>query len=294
MFKCSNAQMFIIGHQKQWQYLKRIADSEKIPHALLFSGQEKLGKKTVALEFISLLFKESPIHHPDFVLIEPKDQQIQIDQIRDLSWRLSLKPIKSLLKAAIIDEAHLMTEEAQNCFLKTLEEPKGKTILILITEYPNSLLPTILSRCGTIKFYPVKKQDLRNYLIEKGLTEEKIGKILEFSLGNPGLAIDFLENPEKLKEREEKIREIIKISKIPYWARFQYAKDLVSKSNLREVLEIWLNYFRSILLKECLKSDFKHLGEIEGILKTIQRTFFLISTTNVNPRLALEVLMMEL
>jgi len=284
----------VIGHQKQWQYLKRMVDSGKIPQALLFSGQEKLGKKKVALEFISLLFKESPIGHPDFLLIEPKERQIKIDQIRDLSWRLSLKPIKSFLKAAIIDQAHLMTIEAQNCFLKTLEEPRGETILILITEYPNFLLPTILSRCEILKFYPVKNEELRKFSIEKGIEKEKIEKILKISFGKPGLLIDFLENPGKLKEREEREREIIKISNLPLWARFQYAKDLAGKSNLKEVLEIWLNYFRAILLEKCSSSNIEHLAKIEKILQKIQRTIFLVSTTNVNPRLALEILMLEL
>lgn len=288
----------IIGHEKQLNFLKRIADSGRIPHALLFSGQEKLGKKTVALEFINLVFGENPINHPDFTLIMPStneisEGQIEIDRIRDLSRRLSLKPIKSFLKAAIIDRAHLMTTEAQNCFLKTLEEPKGKTILILITEYPNFLLPTIVSRCETLKFYSVKNEELRKFLMEKSVAEEKIKEILKNSFGRPGLAIDFLENPEKLKKREEKIREIIKISNLPLSARFKYAKDLVDKANLREVLEIWLDHFRSVFLKKCLTSDIKHLAETENILQALQRTIFLISTTNVNSRLALEILMME-
>ncbi len=140
--------MKIIGHQKQQQFLKTIVESNNIPHALLFSGQNKLGKKTVALGLISSLFREKLSNHPDFILVEPKARyskserssvqgKIQISQIRDLNWRLSLKPIRAPLFGVIIDKAHLMTKEAQNCFLKTLEEPKSRTLLILNTEYPN-------------------------------------------------------------------------------------------------------------------------------------------------------------
>lgn len=73
--------------------------------------------------------------------------------------------------------------------------------------------------------------------------------------------------------------------------RFQYAKDLSSKANLREILEIWLNYFRNIFIKNCSSPGVKHL---KSTLQQIQRTIYLISTTNINPRLALEILMLEL
>jgi len=307
----------IIGHQKQLNYLKRMAESGKIPHALLFSGQKKLGKKTIALEFISWLFEEPGVPkilgHPDFILIEPQEKhpeaersslrgspapssalvrgQIQINQIRDLSWRLSLKPIKAKLKAVIIDEAHSMTPEAQNCFLKTLEEPKGNTILILITEKPNFLLPTIVSRCQIIKFYPVKKDEIERYLKnQEGLSEGEIEEILEIAQGRPGRAVELAFAKEKFEFYKKRTKELAKIFNSNLSSRFQYAKEISTKENLQEILEIWLNYFRNIFIKNCSTPSAKHLG---NILQQIQRTIYLISTTNVNPRLALEILMMN-
>jgi len=307
----------IIGHQKQLNYLKRMAESGKIPHALLFSGQKKLGKKTIALEFISWLFEEPGVPkilgHPDFILIEPQEKhpeaersslrgspapssalvrgQIQINQIRDLSWRLSLKPIKAKLKAVIIDEAHSMTPEAQNCFLKTLEEPKGNTILILITEKPNFLLPTIVSRCQIIKFYPVKKDEIERYLKnQEGLSKEEIEEILEIAQGRPGRAVELAFAKEKFEFYKKRTKELAKIFNSNLSSRFQYAKEISTKENLQEILEIWLNYFRNIFIKNCSTPSAKHLG---NILQQIQRTIYLISTTNVNPRLALEILMMN-
>lgn len=291
----------IIGHKKQQYFLKKIVESKKIPHALLFVGPEKLGKKTMAWELISSVFKENLFRHPDFILITPETRhpkpertsvrgQIQIDQIRNLNWKLSLKPIGAPLLAAIIDKAHLMTREAQNCFLKTLEEPKGKTLLILITEHPNFLLPTILSRCQIIKFYPVIKDEIRNYLREKGLAKEKIEKIAEISLGRPGVAVDFLNNPQKLEQREKRIKELRKILNSPISLRFEYAKDLSQNQELKEVLSVWLSYFREGLV---LGQNQAFTEKTRNILNRIQETFFLISTTNVNTRLALEILMME-
>ena len=307
----------IIGHQKQLNYLKRMAESGKIPHALLFSGQKKLGKKTIASEFIFWLFEEPGVPkilgHPDFILIEPQEKhpeaersslrgspapssalvrgQIQINQIRDLSWRLSLKPIKAKLKAVIIDEAHSMTPEAQNCFLKTLEEPKGNTILILITEKPNFLLPTIVSRCQIIKFYPVKKDEIERYLKnQEGLSEGEIEEILEIAQGRPGRAVELAFAKEKFEFYKKRTKELAKIFNSNLSSRFQYAKEISTKENLQEILEIWLNYFRNIFIKNCSTPSAKHLG---NILQQIQRTIYLISTTNVNPRLALEILMMN-
>jgi len=287
----------IIGHQKQLSYLKRMVESGRLPHALLFSGQEKLGKKTIALDLISQLFKETPNRllggsHPDFIFLSPIQEvrQIHINQIRELSWRLSLKPIRTNLIAAIIDQAHLMTSEAQNCFLKTLEEPKGNSLLILITEYPHFLLPTILSRCEIIKFYPVKKKLISDFLEKKEVLKEKIEKICQISLGRPGLAIDFLENPKKLEERENRERELIRISNSNLVNRFEYIKELAQQENLKETLEIWLNYFRSVFIKNYSSTSLEHL---KNILQQIQKTIFLISTTNINQRLALEILMLE-
>ena len=152
----------IIGHQKQWEFLKKSFELGRATHAYLFEGQEGLGKKTLAIELAKEILKEdvSKKHHPDYVLIEPEKKEIQIGQIRDFIWRLSLKPVLGQVKFAIINQAHSMNEEAQNCFLKTLEEPKGNALMILITEYPQMLLPTIRSRCEIIKFYPVKRSEI--------------------------------------------------------------------------------------------------------------------------------------
>jgi len=315
----------LIGHEKQWKFLKKSFEFGRIPHGLLFQGQEKLGKRTFALEFIKLVNCQNneltarPCQkciscqaigkgrHPDFVLVEPFKKEIQISQIRDLSLKLASKPSLASFKSAIIDQAHLMTREAQSCFLKTLEEPKGKTILILITQYPERLLPTILSRVQRIKFYPVEKVDIKNYLISQGLSEKKAEQLSAISLGKPGRAIEFLDSV-KLGDREQKISNLIKISNSPFAFRFQYLKGLsLESSDLKETLEIWLTYFRRALLtrlnfkgkdtgEQMEKSPITNysLSKLKKILQLIEDTIFYISTTNVNPRLALEVLMLEL
>ena len=293
----------IIGHQKQWQFLKRSVKLARFSHAYLFSGQEKLGKKIIAYEFIKLFFGKDFIRsHPDFFFIEPIEREIQIGQIRDLNRRLSLKPFSAPLKAAIIDRAHLMNAEAQNCFLKTLEEPRGETLLILISEYPEFLFPTIRSRTEIIKFYPVPRKEIEDYLKRQRVDDKKSRLISQVSRGRPGMAIDFLNYPQKLREREVLIEEINKLTNSDLNFRFQYAKKISKLPNLKKILNTWLFYFREILLSKLNKTDLDKINinsgyeifKIKNILERIQGTNFLISTTNVNPRLALEILMLEL
>jgi len=293
----------VIGHQKQWQFLKKSVKLDKFSHAYLFSGQEKLGKKIIAYEFIKLFFGKDTIQsHPDFIFIAPIEKEIQIKQIRDLNWRLSLKPFSAPLKAAIIDQAHLMNAEAQNCFLKTLEEPRGETLLILISEYPEFLFPTIRSRTEIIKFYPLPRKEIEDYLKKQGINEEKSRLISEISQGKPGVAVDFLNYPQKLKEREALINEIVKLTKSDLNSRFQYAQKLSKIADFKKILDVWLFHFREILLSRLNKNNLDKIDidgdskifKIKSILEKIQSTNFLISTTNVNPRLALEILMLEL
>ena len=304
----------IIGHQKQWQFLKKSAETNRLSHAYLFFGQERLGKKTLALEFIKFLNCQDnnqlskpcqqcssckdiqKRQHPDLFWIEPVGKDIQISQIRNLQWRLSLRPFSASFKSAIIDQAHCMNSEAQSCILKTLEEPSGKAILILITEYPELLFSTILSRVQKIRFSPVPISEIEDYLKKQRIPQEETNKIAFLSFGRPGLATDFLLNPQKLEYQNQKVKEMVQIRQSDLIFRFQYIKDAVSKKyNVKELLDIWLRYFREILFRT-LKNDQTgySLDRVKSIINTIQNINFLISTTNVNQRLALEQLMLEI
>jgi DNA polymerase-3 subunit delta' len=329
----------LVGHKKQWQFLKKSVELGKISHAYLFYGQEKVGKKTLAFEFVKLLncqnpdFSKKPCQscqscqeiqkslsldieqHPDLAIIEPKKfvskktsqtkEEIQISQIRDLIWRLSLYSFSAPFKAAIIDKAHTMNQEAQSCFLKTLEEPRGDTVLILITEYPEMLLSTILSRVQKIKFQPVEKTEIEASLKAKGASDEDAKNLASLSFGKPGMALDFFSDHKNFENQKEKIVELLKISSknSSLSSRFNYAKDASSETkDLKKILEIWLRFFRNVLLsrisqKPEQKTEFLNhysIPKLESIINYIQNTIFLISRTNINPKLALEVLMLEL
>lgn len=283
----------VIGHQKQWNFLKKAAKTANFSHAYLFSGSEKLGKRTLALEWISLLFGQNIKNHPDFILVEPQTREIKISQIKDLIWRLSFKPDSAGMKAAIIDNAHLMNQEAQTCLLKTLEEPKGNALLILITDKAQELFPTIVSRVQTIKFYPVDNEEIKNYLKEQQVPERNREEICRLSVGRPGIAFDFVSDPQRMALFHDKIKEVEGVSKTDLAFRFRYAKELSEDTQkTRETLDAWTLYFREKLISAV--NNRQSTMKLRKTLDLLQKINSLISGTNVNPKLALETLMLEL
>ena len=306
--------MEILGHHRIWQFLKKSAEIGKISHAYLFFGPDKVGKKTTALEFIKFLnCKESNLtkepcqqcqsckalqkkSQPDLILIEPKKKEIQISQIRELSWRLSLRPYSVPFKSAIIDEAHLMNQEAQNALLKTLEEPKGQTVIFLITAFPELLFPTIVSRTERIRFSSVPQKEIRDYLKEQGVSEEKSKNLISISLGKPGEIINFLSHPQKLEDRTQRIKDLKELINSPLSFRFQYAKRKAQDPKaLKEILNLWLRYFRNNLFSVLGRPSEKYsLPKLKKIINLTQDIIFLTSKTEINPRLALEILLLEL
>jgi DNA polymerase-3 subunit delta' len=302
----------IIGHSKQWEKLKDIVKKNNIPHAVLFSGEEGIGKKQIALKFASLLIfnDESRIDSllkglsPDFYLLEPEGGKIKVDDVRAINQKLSLS--SEVFKVVIVDKAHLMNPEAQNCFLKTLEEPRGRTVIIMITEHPEKMLPTINSRVQQLKFYNPSRKEIISFLKTKDLSDEEVEKIYLSAFGKPGLIVNFLESSDVFKKREEEIDRLIKIilNNENMAVRFKYAEELSKREDLTEVFNLWLSFFHYLLLfkENILESEAIYkkyienisLEKIKEVAKEIQNTYFLISSTNVNLRLALEILLMKI
>jgi len=299
---CQKDKFMLIGHQKQWNILKRLAENKNFSHAYLFSGPEKLGKKTMALQWVSLLFGnvKDIINHPDFMLLEPIEKEIKISQIRDLIQKMSLKSSSSV-KVAIINNAHSMNQESQTALLKTLEEPRGNSILILVSDKIHYLFPTIISRVQVIRFNPVRNQEINKYLLAKGFSQKEAKEFSCVCSGRPGIAMDFIADKKEMETFKRRLEEIRNLSKSMLYSRFQYVKDLSEEpSETQKTLDIWLNYFRNILLSRFSSGNsdqgFKEYsnGKLKDIINLIQTTKLLLSKTNVNSRLALERLVMEI
>lgn len=331
----------IIGHHKQWAFLKKNFELNRLSHAYLFTGLESLGRMTFALEFVKLIncqnedFNKKPCQkcdycrmiekrkYPDLFIVSPSSfsknsetglekekKSIQISQIRGIQDFLSRKSYYGSFKSVIIDRAEIMTQEAQSCLLKTLEETKGQTILILVSSNSDILLPTICSRCQIIKFFPVERTEIEKHLLEQGIAVKNAEMLADICEGRPGRAINFLLNSEKLEKEKEVLNEILEICQSGLVSRFQYIKNInLNNGALIDVLEILKRYFRYLLfLKIGITkfSDFNYfprpsermksysVAKLKEIIKHIENIGFYVSLTNVNPRLALEILMLEI
>ena len=304
----------IIGHTKQREVLEKIAKSKNIPHAILFSGVEKIGKKEVALEFIKSIFCEKgkgccnecyscrtidSSNFPDLSIIEPKDRNIEIEEVRDLQNRLSLKSYNNSIKVGIINDAHLLRKDAQNALLKTLEEPKGDTLLIVITSYPQMLLPTIRSRLEEIKFSVVSRKEIEDHLISLGADTEKAKDIALISSGQIGKAIEFYNDEDKLKFFNKAVKDIVSLAHSEMYKRFDFAKEF--KENQDEIVSV-LDRWERFMRREILLKVYGNKGSLENyslkktkeVMDELEKAKYLIENTNVSKKLALENLLITL
>ena len=269
----------IIGNEQIKNILQESIKRNKTSHSYLFVGIEGIGKKIVAKEFAKMLLcleenkQESNCksciefnsnNHPDFLLLEPEGNVIKIEQIRQLQKRIQEKPIISHKKVYIINDADKMTKEAQNCLLKTLEEPPEFSTIILIGTNENAFLSTIKSRCMILHFQKIEdekiKQYLSNQLEENNITEN----MLKMFQGSIGKAI-------KLKDKQElynKIENIIENLNKKDLIDVSNSAEIIyqSKEEIMEILE-----YMNVLLFEKAKTNAKWIKGISIVEETKKR-----------------------
>jgi DNA polymerase-3 subunit delta' len=207
--------------QHQWEHLCSYIAQERIPQALLITGNKGLGKQQLANQFAVALLCATPQAngmacgvcsscllvnaetHPDFIQVQPEEpgKGIGIGQIRSLITRLTLKPQFETYRVVIVNPADKMNNAAANAFLKCLEEPTERTVIILITEKPAKLPATIISRCQKLAVVTPDKETVVDLLCNVSLAQ-----------GAPLLALDYA-NDETLTLRNECFNAWIAIAK---------------------------------------------------------------------------------
>ena len=210
----------IIGNEKIIESLKKSVNNNKISHSYLFLGVEGIGKKLIAKEFAKMILctgqdkycdscksciEFNSDNNPDFNIIEPDGNSLKIEQIRYLQNKIVEKPIISDKKVYIINDSDKMTTEAQNCLLKTLEEPPEFVTIILIGSNENAFLSTIKSRCMILHFNKIDDDIIQKFLEEK--YSERINNDILVSAfqGSIGNALKIIEK----KELYQKIESVI-------------------------------------------------------------------------------------
>ena len=314
----------VIGHKEIIEKLKNALRSGRIANAYIFSGPKDIGKEFVAMNFAKALNclssdrssedscdkciscrKIDDGNHADVMVIRPEGTRLKINQMRSLQRQGSYRAMEGNYKVYIITEAEKMTAEAANSMLRTLEEPPGAMVLILLTSIYSALLPTIRSRCQSLKFSLVPLALLRDTLMERfGLLESKAKWAAIRSQGKVGRALKLA------KEDKEKDDDIF--ASFPDLSRkrgslLDIFKKAESLGKAQDSLDALLCWYRDLLLvkqgcsKELLihsdkESDLEKIArlytdvQIEKLIRTTLKTQSLIQR-NVNPALALEVMM---
>jgi DNA polymerase-3 subunit delta' len=232
----------LIGNQRAQETLRRMLEGHRVPGALLFAGEDAVGKKLFALELAKALncltptgieacdhcssciriihFAQTPddkaedakhiiwSEHRDVGLIRAEKNIIKVDQAREIERETNFRPHEGRARIFIIEDADKMNAQASNALLKTLEEAAPTSYLILVTTRPDNLLTTIRSRCQTIRFAPLSTEEIENYLVRhKRRVGEEARLAAHLARGRLGLALDL--NLDAYREAREAMLSVL-------------------------------------------------------------------------------------
>ena len=275
----------IIGNEKTKKLFEKSIKLETLSHSYIFLGEEGIGKKLFAKEIAKALLclgenkycnncksciEFDTNNNPDYYLIEPDGNNIKIEQIREMQKKVLEKPIISKRKVYIINDSDKMTKEAQNCLLKTLEEPPKYVTIILIGSNESAFLSTIKSRCTIINFEKISIEEIQKYMKENYDFEFQNKNILKATEGSISKAIEIYEKKEKYEEIYELI---INIKNIDIIETLKKAKIIYeSKEDINKILD-----YINIIMLEQAKTDYRYTNCIQIVENTKKR---LKSNTN--------------
>jgi DNA polymerase III subunit delta' len=251
----------VFGQERTKRFLKQLLGVAKLPHALLFSGMEGVGKVALAREFAKVLnctnvqnldacdgcgscLKMRDGHHPDLVWVKSDGATIKLDQIRSLKQRLSFRPFEGKWRIVIIEDAQNLREEAGNALLKLLEEPPKQNLFLLTVLEPQMLLPTIVSRCCHIRLQPLEAFWVERYLQEaQGLPPSEARRVAGMAEGSLERA-KWLAEPSRIAHMDQildnisRLRELSIVDFFPLTA--QWAKGSADLEQDLECIKLWI------------------------------------------------------
>ena len=263
----------VVGHKDIIKYIQSAVESGQVGHAYIMNGERGAGKKMLASLFaMTLLCEKGGVepcnechsckqagsgNHPDICWVtHEKPGTISVDDIRQqVSGTVMIRPYQGPYKVYIIDHAELMTQQAQNALLKTLEEPPAYAIFLLLTENAEALLPTITSRCVMLKLRNIRNTLIRKYLMEVlQVPDYKADMCTAFAQGNLGKAI-MLANSEHFNEiREEAIQLLKYIHEMELSELAQAVSRITTyKLEITDYLDIIMIWYRDVLLYKATK-----------------------------------------
>src|ERR1700686_2374193 len=320
----------IAGYYRAIRILRQHQAPGPLAHAYCLICEEGIGKTAVARALAEelLLGEGQPSRlevHPDF-WCDDRPEAISIDEIRfhpergapahdqSLQQFLSLKPFVAPLRVALLANAERMTEAAQNCLLKTLEEPPPNTVLVLTTAYPDHLLSTCLSRCQVIALSAVGRPALAEFIRARHDNEAEAEALAGLADGRPGWAVRALTDRDWALRLDRWADEMAALAfedadgVLSYAARAGQGPQAEMRGVASDALRGFTAFLRDAMLlragllrpmpparQSSLESGIARVpaDHVRAALAAAQRTQLLIDQ-NVNPRLAMEVMLLDL
>ena len=319
----------IMGQKRIINLLRRALAQKYLPHSILFTGIEGVGKQLTAFTLAKVVNCENGAagdccdrcvscrkaasgNHPDINIIERDGPFIKIAQIRALKQRLRFKPLEGRYRVTIINNAQNMKIEAANALLKVLEEPPAENLIILTAYEITSLLPTIVSRCLHLSFQPLTTEEISTHLCQAhGLEPEKAAVMAELAGGSLSRAAALLDE-KQLDRRQWLLQTVVGIHELHITDLLATAKAWKGEGlDLKQDLEWLKTWLRDLLVQQLEAADsirllnvdfaekvggassrFKpdHLLEMFELVCTVQGAM----SYNINKRLSLEALLLLL
>ena len=320
----------VVGHKDIINYIRNAVTENKVSHAYILNGERGSGKKMLANLFATTLLCEEqgpdPCNvchschqaesgnHPDIIRVtHEKPSTISVDDIRrQVNEDIQIKPYQGPYKIYIIAEADLMTVQAQNALLKTIEEPPAYAVIFLLTENAEALLPTITSRCVMLKLRNIKDTLIRKYLMETmHVPDYKADMCTAFAQGNMGRAIMLASSDHFNEIREEAVQLLKYINEMDISEVTKAIKKIGTyKLEINDYLDIIMIWYRDVLLykatkdmdKVVFKDQISYIQErakkssyegIELILESLEKAKTRLKA-NVNFDLVMELLLLTI
>ncbi|PIR94699.1 hypothetical protein COT95_02770 [Candidatus Falkowbacteria bacterium CG10_big_fil_rev_8_21_14_0_10_37_6] len=267
------------GNKHIIDFLQQGIANGRLAHFYIFSGARDLGKSTIAKYFANSLLCENfskrqrdlPCMvcascrqaqkniHSDIIWLDKENgkKNISVEQVRDFIRVMSMGTFFGKYKIGIVKSADDLSSEAANALLKTLEEPKGDKVIILLANFMENLPMTILSRAQVLNFLPVGAGDIYDYLLQEHQTGRDQAKTLSrFCLGRPALAVKFLQDNDFLQNKLKIVALLSKIMSAPIYKRFLLIEDVLkcadkdedNRDYAEEVLYLWQLVARDLIL----------------------------------------------
>jgi len=267
-----------IGNKKNLDFFEKAVENGRLAHAYCFCGPSGVGKMTLVKKIAAKVLKTDENflqQNPNFHIFQREidektgkiKKEITVSQAREIKELVAKKSWVTEGQFFIIDGADYLNAESGNALLKVLEEPSQGSYLFFLGDHEKNILPTILSRCQKIFFYPVGKKEILERLTEFGYDQKESELAAKLSGGLPGKALTLIKDKEIIEEYKAEVRKWLSMFKMGFAERINLLEEFFSEKDgnksrdaLIKKMDFWMGLWREVML-------FRTEGRVSDLLK---------------------------